>query len=103
MLSATGDLAERSRLSGAASRSEAMGSIPTRDFPPRLRAGLSLSSGVALSFSRGGDIVEISEYRTSDRYAVSLGQSPRILGRSRGTLSRKIFEFWETETVFPAF
>ena len=29
-------------VSGAASRSEAMGSIPTRDFPPWLIGGLSL-------------------------------------------------------------
>ena len=60
-------------------------------------------SGVALSFPKGGDIVKISEYRTSDSYAVSLGQSPRMLGQSGGMPSWKMFEFWESETVFPAF
>ena len=34
--------------------------------------------------SQGGDIVEISEYRTSEHYVVSHGQSLKILWRSRG-------------------
>ena len=61
-------------------------------------SGRYLNSGVALSFPRGGDILEISEYRTSDRYVVSHGRSPRILMRSGSMPSRKMFE-----TVFPAF
>ena len=58
------------------------------------------SSGVALSFLRGGATVEISDYLTSDRYMVSHGRSPRVLGWSGSMPSGKCLNFGTLKRYF---
>ena len=50
-------------------------------------------SHVVISQREAGDIVEISECRTSDRYVISHGRSPKNIWRSGNMPFRKIFQF----------